>query len=278
MILPALVLLLVIGGGSGGGGTKPQDSKPKAKPAATPATQDPNKQKPKGPVGDGFKIELVTVTGGRFSGLVDGAQASRFMKDDALLDPHKLPATDKVELQGVNGLSGKMAVAMKDVASWKLLERVGSGQFTSARQTGDDLRRARLDEEDKRLEQERVKREERKAAAAKKEADDKAKQGLSDQAAKMAAAERLLSRFPPELGWGPDRKAEIERRRVILGLFPTDDEKEFLENFDAWTNAFAMRAERQAKIQQDLEKSGGNKDMPKKETSDPKPPEKGSGS
>ncbi|MEO0478252.1 MAG: hypothetical protein AAF196_02100 [Planctomycetota bacterium] len=47
----------------------------------------------------------------------------------------------------------------------------------------------------------------------------------------------LLSEFPPSAGWGPEKVAELQRRQVVLGVFPNAIERKFLDNFDAWTAA-----------------------------------------
>lgn len=60
-----------------------------------------------------------------------------------------------------------------------------------------------------------------------------------DEAGRMAA---LLLRFPPTR-WTPESPKEIQRRKVILGLFPSDEEKAFLEVFDEWKQAYEAWAE-----------------------------------
>src|SRR5437870_1961380 len=82
-----------------------------------------------------------------------------------------------------------------------------------------------LEAEALRLEALRAQRAQKKLDAAKLEAETRAKQKAQEQAHQIAAAERILARFPPELGWGPDRKAEIDRRRLVLGLFPDEEER-----------------------------------------------------
>jgi hypothetical protein len=60
-----------------------------------------------------------------------------------------------------------------------------------------------------------------------------------EDAGRMAA---LLLKFPPTR-WSLDSPKEIERRKVILGLFPSDEEKAFLAVFDEWKVAYAAWAE-----------------------------------
>ncbi len=50
--------------------------------------------------------------------------------------------------------------------------------------------------------------------------------------------ERLLRLFPPTEGWLPERRDEIERRKWVLGVFPTPQEKQFLDNYPEWKEAY----------------------------------------
>jgi hypothetical protein len=52
----------------------------------------------------------------------------------------------------------------------------------------------------------------------------------------------LLKKFPPEDGWTPDRRKSILRREEVLGLEPTDAEKEFLRGYERWKAAFDAAA------------------------------------
>ncbi len=54
------------------------------------------------------------------------------------------------------------------------------------------------------------------------------------EAGKLA---RLLVDFPPKR-WTPESPAEIQRRKVVLGLFPSDEERRFLEVFPQWKRAY----------------------------------------
>jgi len=61
----------------------------------------------------------------------------------------------------------------------------------------------------------------------------------------LSPAEELLRRFPPEEGWRPERRGEIERRFRVIGIRPAPIEREFLENYPAWKEAYdAWRVKR----------------------------------
>lgn len=47
----------------------------------------------------------------------------------------------------------------------------------------------------------------------------------------------LLKEFPPEQGWSEARAAEIERRKVVVGAYPNEQEQRFLDVLTAWCKA-----------------------------------------
>ncbi|MBN2489224.1 MAG: hypothetical protein JXQ29_00040 [Planctomycetes bacterium] len=53
-----------------------------------------------------------------------------------------------------------------------------------------------------------------------------------------AAEQEIFNRFHPAKGWTPGRKRVIEWRKWTLGVFPSEEEKEFLANFDPWKKAY----------------------------------------
>lgn len=219
-----------------------------------------------------IKIEIVTVTGAKFSGMVDGAVASRWLSDHVLTDPRKLPQNEQLELRSVNGLNGKMALPLRNVAAWKIVTPGdAAARKPAADRSGDERHKALLAEEDARLERLRQQREQKKQEAAKKQADEAARQRATQEVEKMLAAERLLARFPPEMGWGPDKRAELERRKIVLGVYPSPDEKEFLDSFTAWEDALQLRQKREEKLKKELEQAGkGEAGKPDAPASPPK--------
>jgi len=50
--------------------------------------------------------------------------------------------------------------------------------------------------------------------------------------------EQLFQKFHPSKGWTPGRKKVIEWRKWTLGVFPTDEEKEFLAHYSEWKKAY----------------------------------------
>jgi len=63
-----------------------------------------------------------------------------------------------------------------------------------------------------------------------------------EEAADAETLASLLITYPPTR-WSPDTPEEIERRKVVLGLFPSDEETAFLGVFEDWLRAYnAWRA------------------------------------
>lgn len=57
----------------------------------------------------------------------------------------------------------------------------------------------------------------------------------------------LLKEFPPEQGWSEARAAEIERRKIVVGAYPNEQEQRFLDVLPAWCKAheeYAARTEK----------------------------------
>lgn len=100
----------------------------------------------------------------------------------------------------------------------------------------------------------------RLAAEAKAKADAEAKAAAESTAAGTPATAPapvtpptpppmpdLLKEFPPEQGWSEDRAAEIERRKVVVGAYPNEQEQRFLDVLAAWCKArddYAARNDR----------------------------------
>ncbi|MBK8974974.1 MAG: hypothetical protein IPM29_03540 [Planctomycetes bacterium] len=58
-----------------------------------------------------------------------------------------------------------------------------------------------------------------------------------------AEQQALLTEFPPDAGWGLAKLQELERRKIVIGVFPNDKEKRFIDNFAAWQEAFRLQKE-----------------------------------
>ena len=78
----------------------------------------------------------------------------------------------------------------------------------------------------------------------------------------------LLKKFPPEDGWGKEKLENIKWRQVILGLFPSPEEKEFIEAFDEWEKAWEAEEKEKAKLEKEgkeVEEKGKQEESEKDE-------------
>jgi len=112
--------------------------------------------------------------------------------------------------------------------------RKASADATDKRREAHDADRARMAAEEAKaralLEQvEQAKQEARELEL------QQAKEEL--QRRKGARWSELLEKFPPEK-WTPDTPAEIQRRKIVLDVFPTEKEQEFLKLYDEWKEAW----------------------------------------
>ena len=54
---------------------------------------------------------------------------------------------------------------------------------------------------------------------------------------------KLLQEYPPEDGWGAEKIAEIQRRKVVIGAFPDEKSERFIEVFPQWQQALRLQGE-----------------------------------
>ena len=162
-----------------------------------------------------------------------------------------------VRLWWIQDLDGFQFVSVRDMVE---LKEAGT---VSAEQTRDAEKRRR--EMAERTDAERAKADAERAAAASAEAKAKELiQAVEAAKAEAAAAEavkaattvkpsdtkrfaELLGRFPPEK-WKPTTPADIEHRRIILGVNPTEEDRAFLAVFDEWKKAWDAWSAAQAAL------------------------------
>jgi len=82
--------------------------------------------------------------------------------------------------------------------------------------------------------------------------DPMAKQQAKENTELMA----LLDEFPPEEGWGQEKVAEIQRRKIVLHVFPDEKQQRFLDVFDKWKQALSVRQQREQAQGAPAKKSG----------------------
>ncbi len=158
-----------------------------------------------------------------------------------------------VRLWWVRGQDGYVFVLAKQVVA---LDKLGELDEAAGREIAEQrvaLERRAVDERDQ-LRRAREERREAERAAAAAAAAGTAGTGPAappvdaaggpvapspamDAAAKLGRYTALLQRYPPGR-WTPETPKDIERRKVLMDLFPTAEEKEFLLVYPDWLDAY----------------------------------------
>ncbi len=237
---------------------KPGGTAPPRLTPPVPAPPKPQKTPPpvERPALSGEKVEILLRSGVLITGVVRGPRC------EVIVGNAYRPAKDR-EAPGAGirvwfafGLNGYLFVpyeAMKEIRfpgelspeeGRKLAESLAEGQ--------------------KKAEEDRIKVAERlkamKEAAAKAKAKERegagtaaegegsgkaegarkgAKGGATAAEERMKKIRALLERFPPEK-WKPSRLEEIKRRAVILDLYPTEEERAFMDHYDLWLQGYEL--------------------------------------
>lgn len=142
------------------------------------------------------------------------------------------------------GLDGTMTLFKKEIKEVRKLQSLD-------RETMDRLRKqkAQIQKDLEKQNQQRVaesKKKEQESLAASSQQSDRAKTDAdaattaAEEAKNLKLAEeglKLLKRFPPESGWGPDKFKEIGQKSRIKLLPITPDETDFMQNYPLWSRA-----------------------------------------
>jgi len=142
------------------------------------------------------------------------------------------------------GLDGTMTLLKKEIKEIRKLQGLD-------KETMDRLRKqkAQIQKDLEKQNQQRVaesKKKEQETLAASSAVGERAK---TEQDAAATAAEdaknqklaeeglKLLKKFPPDAGWGPDKFKEIGQKSRVKLLPITPDETEFMQNYPLWSRA-----------------------------------------
>lgn len=221
-----------------GAAAKPVETAKKPAPAA-PKIDDVKK-------GDRARAKLRSEGTAEGVVLVDGLWERRDVVQ-GWVSAKKDEAGAGVRLWYVGELDGYQFVPYREIAELRSL-----GALTAEEQQAIEKRRAdsarRAEEERRRLAADKAysadAAEKAKALVAEVEkAQAEAQAKAAVEAAKGLDAARtkrwaeLLAKFPPDR-WSVDTPKEIERRKLVLHLFPSDEELDFLKVYDEWREAY----------------------------------------
>jgi hypothetical protein len=185
-----------------------------------------------------YQVRVVMKRGADVDAVVMDRAVISLLKENASLDLSRFDPGARLTLHYMRGMSGSMAVNVDDVKSVTRLLALSSEEL----QDMVDTITKRIDkvrEKDKvRLEKLKEKRELEKKLAAEAEKTKKARE--AELALEKAEQEKIkwITRFPPDEGWGPEKKEELYRRSMVIGVFPNEEERTFLDHYAEWVKQY----------------------------------------
>lgn len=244
LTLPILLLAVAQSGA-------PADAAPDAVQAAKGVTAPPAVvvpvPRPRPPEVPSYKVSLRLKSGRRFGGVVSRDRAfHEFVHAGSHHRAETYPKKGRLRLSYVDGLDGDFVFGWSDVDKIEvreILDRAG------LRAMEDEFTTSRIAR--------RLAAESESAESGPAATDDAMPAG--DPAAPPAPAGDggeprdqepgtpdpasgpklpMLAEFPPEMGWTPERKKQIEWRRTVVGSFPDAREARFLEVYAEWEPLF----------------------------------------
>ncbi len=165
--------------------------------------------------------------------------APQGVKNERLVGGRFLPSDDTrapkagIRVWYYRELDGYLFLEQKQVAKVEVLDRLSSEQskeladaMAAGRRGRDDARRAAA-----------LARRAAESRPAPEEGDEPEAPPLKP--APLTEAElAILTRFPPEEGWTPEKFGELKRRSIVLHVYPNANEQAFLDEFESWREAF----------------------------------------
>ncbi|MHC4945921.1 MAG: hypothetical protein ACYTG7_23145 [Planctomycetota bacterium] len=185
-----------------------------------------------------YQVRVVMKHGSEIDAVVMNPKETSYLKDHASLDLSKYDPGARISLHYMRGMSGSMAVNVEDVKSVTRLLPLSSEELQDIVDAitkriekvreKDKVRLAKLKEQRK---------QEEKIAA---EAEKARKEQKAERTVEKAEQEKIkwITRFPPDQGWGPEKKEELYRRSMVIGVYPNEEEKAFLDNYMEWVKQF----------------------------------------
>jgi hypothetical protein len=182
-----------------------------------------------------YLVKIVPKRGTKYEAVIKDPSVIAHLEQNKLLDLKKLKAKETITLHYMQGMNGTTGVRVSDIRFLTPLLPMTRSELEEVK--GAIGRRIEIlnTKEMARLKELKKKHAER---AAREEAE--AKRLREEEARKKAEVDRfaLLDRFPPDKGWTKEKKSEIERRKIVLNVFPNKEEQAFLDSFEEWSKQY----------------------------------------
>lgn len=183
------------------------------------------------------RVTINLVNGNRLSGVVkDGRFVERH---DGLRFTQAVPGESKVgiRLWYSDKTNSYIFLPFASIKRYRIGERLTDDQVKSL---GEAFQKAAAE----RAAEVRARAEQKKGAEKPGGAGGKGVVKPKAEGPKLTEAQKeLLENYPPSEGWGEAKLKELERRSVVIGVFPNAIEKRFIENFNEWAEAVRIQEE-----------------------------------
>ncbi len=206
------------------------------------------------------RVQILLRNGQTFEGIVKDQQVIRDLKDGRLvLGPRSGLAGRGFRLWYVYETEGYVRIGYNQIREMKALRTLTPNEVQAIHDRLAEQRQTTLADEmeRRRVRDERfARREAERAAADEAKKNQEAEGGVAADSVRNERYQELLAQFSPEDGWTPERKDEIERRKITVDVFPTKVEQAFLDSFEEWLPAYHFWVEEQKKGEE--EEAGKN--------------------
>jgi hypothetical protein len=237
----ALVLVLGFAAASwADGDDKAKPPAPEAKQETAPdAASKPPAAEAEPPV-RGTRYQITLRSGATLSGVVTCEKVFERRDGVAWVAADKDAPGAGVRLYFVKDADGFVFISTKEMKDAEKLEDISDREGRDLAKRRVDAAHRALDERD-RLRKEREKHEAKAKADEAEHAGDESSteaEHVMTPEEQLARYTALLKKYPPGGKWTLDTPKDIERRRIVMDLFPSDEEKAFLAVYDEWAKAY----------------------------------------
>jgi len=185
-----------------------------------------------------MQVLIYPKTGKKYEAIIKDKSVLSKFKKDRHLDLSQFKSKDMVTLYYMGGMNGSMGICLNDVKDIVAVMALTKQDFDDVQKAiGRRIQKLEKEEEVRLVELKKkneLHKKEMKETALRKQ------QQKLEEARKKAEANAfpLLLRFPPSKGWGKAMKEELERRRIVLSVFPKPEEQAFLDYYEEWAKQY----------------------------------------
>jgi hypothetical protein len=194
------------------------------------------------------RVAVRLKNGNKLTGIVKNEQFVERLDNLDFVPAHVQSPDAGIRVWYYDNTTSYIFLPYAEIVAYRILTRLSDREVQEIEQV---VERQRADAEARRKEQLAQKAATSKAAQEKAQAEEKARtESKGPPAGEPNEEEKrllnLLEEFPPDDGWSDARAKEIERRKVVVGAYPNQQEKRFLEVLPQWLQAVELRKKLEA--------------------------------